>query len=131
MDTDARLHDGDPGALTATVAAPRLAAAPALGAGIPVDVDAVRRAVNRALAIRDVLPRHQELEELGAELRGHLQMLLSVVRIAGRARRATAVDQLDEGLGEGLRSAADNVRLLALDCRWALRHLTAGERSAR
>jgi len=92
-----------------------------------VDVAAIRQTVDQALAIGPVLPRHQEVENLVTDLRGHLQILLSLVRITGRARATTAVAELERGPGRGLRSAADHARLLALDCRWALRYLTAQE----
>ncbi|GAA2463179.1 DUF6415 family natural product biosynthesis protein [Streptomyces macrosporus] len=95
--------------------------------GDRVDVAAIRQAVDRALAVGPVLPRHQEVEDLIADLRGHLQILLSTVRVTECARATTALAELERGPGRGLRSAADHAQLLALDCRWALRYLTAQE----
>ncbi|MGK5499655.1 DUF6415 family natural product biosynthesis protein [Streptomyces sp. URMC 125] len=90
-----------------------------------IDVAVVQPAVGRALAIGPGLPRYEELNDLVAELRGHLQVLLSVIRAGRQARAATARGELERGPGRGMRSAVDHARLPALDCRWALRHLTS------
>ncbi|MFH0246138.1 DUF6415 family natural product biosynthesis protein [Streptomyces sp. HK10] len=110
-----------------------LTPAPACASGgpAPVDVTAITATINRALAAHTVPPRYDELVDLETYLRGHLQLLLSTVRTAGPARRATTAAQLDRGLGPGLRSAIDQVLLLALDCRWLLRHIPTEGRPAR
>ncbi|MEE1938414.1 DUF6415 family natural product biosynthesis protein [Streptomyces sp. TRM 70361] len=91
--------------------------------GVRIDADVITTTITRALAIRRVLPRHEELEEIEAELRGHLRLLIPAVPDAGRARAAIAAAELDRGPGPGLQSATNHVQLLALDCRWLLRYL--------
>lgn len=97
----------------------------------PVDIGAVRRAVDRALSFGNVLPRPEEAESLFTELSGHVQRLLDAVPHAGRARAETAAAQAVAGPGPGLRSATERALLLALDCRWLLRYLTPEGRPAR
>ncbi|MFP8942484.1 DUF6415 family natural product biosynthesis protein [Streptomyces fenghuangensis] len=86
--------------------------------------DAGRSAIGRALVIRDVLPRHQEVETLAAELHGHLQVLLPAIGAAGIGQAAIAHAEPRHGPGPGLQSAAGYAELLVLGCRWALRPLT-------
>ncbi|MBN3931180.1 hypothetical protein IQ279_16335 [Streptomyces verrucosisporus] len=105
-------------------------AAPA-AADTPVDVIAITATIDRALSIGTVLPRHEAAEDLVTELSGHLRRLLAAVPHAGQARAATAAGQAAAGPGPGLQSATDRARLLALDCRWLLRHLGHEGRPAR
>ncbi len=114
MDTDVHVpHGATAGTVTATAR---------------VDTAGIEQTINRALSIGTVLPRHQMLEDLEAALRGHLATLLEAVPTAGPARTATAFAQLHHGPTTGLCSAVDHTRLLALDCRWLLRHLQSADR---
>ncbi|MGY1456358.1 DUF6415 family natural product biosynthesis protein [Streptomyces sp. SS8] len=90
----------------------------------------VTDAIDRAMAAGCVPPRYEGLQALEAELQHHLQVLQPAAP-AGSSRAAAAAAQSRKGLGEGLRSAVDQVRLLALDCRWPLRHLDHEGRPAR
>ncbi|MGK5497256.1 DUF6415 family natural product biosynthesis protein [Streptomyces sp. URMC 125] len=91
----------------------------------------VTAVVDRALSLGTVLPRPEIAEDLVAELAGHLRRLLTAVPHAGPARAATAAAQAVAGSGPGLQSAADRARLLAVDCRWLLRHLAHEGRAVR
>ncbi|WP_241716906.1 DUF6415 family natural product biosynthesis protein [Streptomyces sp. CNQ085] len=82
------------------------------------------------MAAERVPPRYEDLQTLEAELQHHLRVLLPAAPVES-SRAAAAAAQSREGLGEGLRSAVDQVRLLALDCRWLLRHLGHEGRPAR
>lgn len=91
-----------------------------------IDVDAIRRVVDRVLPAQGSRPASADAEELEGLLRGHLQLLLSAVRTASRDRAATAAEQLLDCELDG--SPDDRVRLLALDCRWLLRYVDANGR---
>lgn len=97
----------------------------------PVDVATITVTIDWALSLGAVLPRPEIAEDLVTELAGYLQLLLAAAPRVGQARAATAAGQAVAGPGPGLKSATDQARLLAIDCRWLLRHLTPEGRPAR
>ncbi|MTE18855.1 hypothetical protein F0L17_06835 [Streptomyces sp. TRM43335] len=114
-----------------------------MDAPAPVDVEAVRRTIRRALAHGSALPHHEELVELEALLREHIRRLLPIARARAaalrpvspqrlryRARLEWIANQVGRGLGEGLPSARQQVRSLAQDCRWLLHQTPEWNRKA-
>ncbi|MGK5498432.1 DUF6415 family natural product biosynthesis protein [Streptomyces sp. URMC 125] len=108
-----------------------------------MDVEAVRRAVRRALAHGSALPSHEELVELEALLREHIRRLLPAARARAaaprpvtpqrlryRARLEWIANQAGRGLGDGLPAARRQVRSLAQDCRWLLHQTPEWNRKA-
>jgi len=106
-----------------------------------VDTDTIQRTILRALAHGSASPCREELVELEALLRGHIHLLLPYARaranslppagarwLRHQARLAWIGNQVRRGLGDGMQSARQQVRSLALDCRWLLRQLPGRDR---
>ncbi|WP_232265430.1 DUF6415 family natural product biosynthesis protein [Streptomyces pactum] len=98
-----------------------------------VVVEDVQAAIDRALADREALPRYEDLCRLYVEVRRHADVLLPIVaqRINAlnkgtpewdgkRCRLDLVTHELNQGLGEGLQSAARRVRSLGHTLRWLL-----------
>lgn len=97
-----------------------------------IDVDEINRTIRDALA--DTPPRrYEELTELEELLRGHIQLLLPAAEAAvaelwrgsvqwydGSTRLSNIRRHLEQGLGDGLRSAQRHVAHLAHSCTWLL-----------
>jgi hypothetical protein len=135
---------GDPlGAAGPEETGPAIGPADAAGPVDPVDAAAVQHAIALALAHGSAPPRHEELVELDALLRGHIRLLLPIARARAavlrpstaewlryRARLDWITNQVGRGLGDGLPSARQQVRSLAHDCRWLLRQTPEWNRKA-
>ncbi|QHC23159.1 DUF6415 family natural product biosynthesis protein [Streptomyces sp. GS7] len=101
--------------------------------GIPVDVETMRRTIDRALVLRSKPLVRTELEELEGLLRGHIEVILpDAVQRTERLWRGSREWYLDRST---LGTVANNVRLglgdepmgnyvhvtrLARDCGWLL-----------
>ncbi|WFB08338.1 DUF6415 family natural product biosynthesis protein [Streptomyces sp. LX-29] len=108
-----------------------------------IDVDAIKATIARAVVKRSALPPYEELRELHAELRGHIEALLplaekqvgelwrgSVEWYQKRSKLDTIPHLVGQGLGPGLRSASDHVRHLGRTCQFLLNNAGASEEEA-
>ncbi|WP_435604419.1 DUF6415 family natural product biosynthesis protein [Streptomyces sp. bgisy130] len=99
----------------------------------PIDVATIRASIARAQTLRRESPELDELVELEALLRGHIEVLLPEVQAAydrlwrgsvgwsrGAGRLSGVRFQVRQGLGEGVVSAHVQVNQLARDCQWLL-----------
>ena len=107
----------------------------------PIDADTVRSTIARVSETRAVLPQYQDLVNLQQLLRGHLRLLLPLAQARANRlnrgstlwyQRQTTIDRarlaLDEGMGDGLRSAALHVQELSRHCEFLLNsHCEDGE----
>ncbi|GGV01672.1 hypothetical protein GCM10010211_81210 [Streptomyces albospinus] len=112
--------------------------------GIPVDVETMRRSIDRALVLRSQPLEHAELEHLEALLRGHIEVILpdalertdrlwrgSQQWYLNRSTLGKIANNARFGLGDEPMRNWVQVSQLARDCGWLLeRHVeAAGERS--
>ncbi|WP_405838923.1 DUF6415 family natural product biosynthesis protein [Streptomyces platensis] len=99
----------------------------------PIDVATIQTSIARAQTLRRESPELDELVELEALLRGHIEVLLPEVQAAydrlwrgsvgwsrGVGRLSGVRFQVRQGLGEGVLSAHVQVNQLARDCQWLL-----------
>ncbi|MCZ1013925.1 DUF6415 family natural product biosynthesis protein [Streptomyces noursei] len=107
---------------------------------IPVDVEMMRRTIDRALVLRSSQLDRAELEELEELLRGHIEVILpealerterlwhgSREWYLARSTLGTIAHSVRLGLGDGLLANYAHVTRLARDCQWILRGHTDRE----
>lgn len=107
---------------------------------VPVDIEMMRRTIDRVLVLRSSPLTHTELEELEELLRGHIEVILpealertdrlwrgSREWYLGRSTLGNIAHNVRLGLGDGPLANYAHVTRLARDCDWLLRGHTDRE----
>ncbi|SHL76385.1 DUF6415 family natural product biosynthesis protein [Streptomyces yunnanensis] len=100
---------------------------------VPIDVETMRRTIDRALALRSTPLELEELEDLTLLLRGHINLLLPSAQAAtdklwpgsiewccGMGRLSTVRFHCEQTIEASMLTAPVQVSRLAHDCQWLL-----------